>query len=151
MSRELTGRHVAAIFGGAFAVIIAVNVALAVSAVGTFPGLVVKNSYVASQEFELRRDAQDALDWTVAARVEGGRLHLAIDGPDGPVEPAAIKARIGRATFVAEDREPDLVWTGAGYEADLPGLAPGQWVLWLEAEAEDGTAFSQRIPLRVAG
>ncbi len=58
--REFTGRHAAAVFVGAFAVIIAVNVALAVSAVRTFPGLEVANSYVASQEFNARRAAQEA-------------------------------------------------------------------------------------------
>ena len=63
----LKGRHVAMIFGGAFTVIIGVNVALAVNAVRTFPGLETKNSYVASQTFDDRRAAQEALGWTVAA------------------------------------------------------------------------------------
>ena len=58
---KLTGRHVALIFGGAFTVIIGVNLTLAVKAVGTFPGLETKNSYVASQNFEHDRAAQEAL------------------------------------------------------------------------------------------
>ena len=40
--RQFTGWHAAAVFGGAFGVIIAVNITLAVQAVGTFPGLEVK-------------------------------------------------------------------------------------------------------------
>ena len=48
---ELTGKHVLAITVSAFAVIIGVNVLLAVKAVSTFPGLEVDNSYVASQGF----------------------------------------------------------------------------------------------------
>ena len=56
--KEFTGKHAAAVFIGAFSVIIAVNIALAVSAVSTFPGLEAKNSYVASQQFNVRRSAQ---------------------------------------------------------------------------------------------
>jgi len=66
--RQLTGRHVLMIFVGAFTVIIGVNIALAYNAVRTFPGLEVKNSYVASQEFNTRRAAQVALGWTVDLR-----------------------------------------------------------------------------------
>ena len=63
MTREfkLTGWHVLAIFVGAFGVIIGVNVALAWNAVATFPGLEVDNSYIASQTFDDRREAQEAL------------------------------------------------------------------------------------------
>ena len=57
---ELTGKHVFAITAGAFAVIIGVNVLLAVKAVSTFPGLEVGNSYVASQGFNTRKAAQEA-------------------------------------------------------------------------------------------
>ena len=47
-TREFTGTHALMIFGGAFSVIITVNLALAYNAVSTFPGVEVKNSYVAS-------------------------------------------------------------------------------------------------------
>ena len=56
MTRELTGRHVLVITLCAFGTIIAVNVFMAVMAVGTFPGLEVKNSYVASQTFDRDRE-----------------------------------------------------------------------------------------------
>ena len=55
---ELRGRHVGAMFVAGFGIIIAVNILLAVKAVGTFPGLEVANSYVASQSFDARRKAQ---------------------------------------------------------------------------------------------
>ena len=61
MARELTGAKVFAITAGAFGVIIAVNVVLAVKAVQTFPGLEVANSYVASQSFDAERTAQQKL------------------------------------------------------------------------------------------
>jgi nitrogen fixation protein FixH len=66
--RELTGGKVLAIFVGAFGVIIAVNLFMAYSALSTFPGLEVQNSYVASQGFNARLAKQRALGWDVASR-----------------------------------------------------------------------------------
>ena len=48
---ELTGKHVAMIFCGFFGIIIAVNVSMAMLASSSWTGLVVSNSYVASQKF----------------------------------------------------------------------------------------------------
>ena len=62
---EITGKHVLAITVSAFAVIIGVNVVMAWKAISTFPGLEVKNSYVASQTFDADRAAQQALGWTL--------------------------------------------------------------------------------------
>ena len=56
--RPLTGRKVLLIAVAAFAVILAANLAMLLAATGTFPGLVVKNSYVASQDWTARTDAQ---------------------------------------------------------------------------------------------
>ena len=53
-SVNLPAKHALAMFVAAFGVIIAVNLVLAYNAVKTFPGLEVKNSYVASQEFNER-------------------------------------------------------------------------------------------------
>ncbi|MFN7052645.1 MAG: FixH family protein, partial [Gemmobacter sp.] len=60
---QITGRQVFAFTAGAFGIIIAVNVLMAYKAVSTFPGLEVKNSYVASQNFDTERRAQEALGW----------------------------------------------------------------------------------------
>ncbi|MCW1949884.1 MAG: FixH family protein, partial [Octadecabacter sp.] len=54
---EIKGWHVLAGFGAAFGIIIAVNLTLAYKAVQTFPGLEVKNSYVAGQVFDENRIA----------------------------------------------------------------------------------------------
>lgn len=147
MKRTLTGWHVLAIFGGAFGLIIAVNLTLAFQAVATFPGLVTKNAYVASQHFDADRAAQDALGWTLETRLMAGQLHLGITDADGrPVRPAALTATLGRATSVAQDITPDFRWTGQGFRADAP-VGSGYWTLWLEMTAEDGTPFRRRIPL----
>jgi hypothetical protein len=60
--RPFTGRHMAMIMIAFFGVVIAVNVLMARFAVSTFGGVVVENSYVASQHFNR---------WLDEARVEG--------------------------------------------------------------------------------
>lgn len=148
MARELTGRHVLAGFLVGFGTIIAVNVTLAVNAVATFPGLETANSYVASQKFEADRAAQEALGWSVEARLEGDVLRLAFSDAAGPVRPRLVSAVLGRATHVAADRAPDFVFDGAAFVAPVR-LGPGNWNLRLEARAADGRGFRRRIALWV--
>ena len=149
--RELTGWHVLAIFGGCFAVIIGVNIALAVSAIRTFPGVETKNSYVASQTFDKRRAAQDALGWTVGATAQNGQVSLTITDANGmPVQVVDLQATLGRATHVKEDREPDFAFNGRAYVA-REELGPGNWNIRMKARALDGTFFEQRVVLHVKG
>ena len=78
MTREIKGWHVLTGFVAAFGIIISVNLVLAYQAVSTFPGLEVKNSYVASQSFDVDRKAQEALGWEVSATVTQGVLRVAV-------------------------------------------------------------------------
>ena len=147
--RKLTGWHALAIFGSAFAVIISVNLVLAYSAVSTFPGLEVKNSYVASQVFDDRRAEQEALGWSVTAQAKGGLLILRIVDADGrPVQAASLDAVLGRATHVQDDRNPEFSYDGQAYVA-RENLRPGNWNIRMKATALDGTLFEQRVVLRV--
>lgn len=147
--REFTGRHAAIIFIGAFGIIIGVNIALAYSAVKTFPGLEVKNSYVASQEFNTRLYAQEALGWTIQADAADGVVTLAItDSTGAPVELADLSATIGRATHVQDDINPDFRFDGAAYSAPAD-LSEGNWNIRMRAHAKDGTEFIQRVVLHV--
>ncbi len=146
--KPITGRQVFFVMAGAFSIIVAVNLTLAFKAVSTFPGLEVKNSYVASQNFDRERTAQLALGWQVAAQIEGDRLILSIDDKDGPVENVAIDAIFGRATHVADDRTPVFTFDGSDWVAPME-IGPGNWNLRLVATAADGTPFRQRIPIYV--
>jgi nitrogen fixation protein FixH len=149
--REFTGRHAAAVFVGAFGVIIAVNLALAFFAVDTFPGLEVKNSYVASQQFNARKAAQERLGWSVEATEENGRVNVEITDRHGvPVKVAELHAVVGRATQVRDDVEPDLIFNGMSYSAPLE-LGPGKWDVRITARSLDGTEFVQRVVLHVKG
>lgn len=151
MIREIRGRHVALGFGFAFSVITGVNLLLATQAVRTFPGLEVKNSYVASQSFDRDRAAQQSLGWTARADLDGDLLSLRITGQSDDLAPARIiEAKLGRASFAAEDRELVFRQLGDLHLADASGLGAGLWYLWITAEASDGTLFRQRLELWVA-
>lgn len=146
---ELTGKHVLAIVVTAFTIIIGVNLFMAYSAIGTFPGLETDNSYVASQQFDKQRAAQEALGWDVSARIEGETLILDIKDVGGaPVVVKSVYGLLGRATHVKDDQEPAFVQNEAGaYVAEVGKLGAGNWNLRLNAVAQDGTSFQQRLPI----
>ncbi|WP_313349513.1 FixH family protein [Paracoccus sp. (in: a-proteobacteria)] len=145
MQRELTGRHVLIITLVAFGTIIAVNVFMAVKAVGTFPGLEVKNSYVASQNFDRERAAQEALNWTVTPEFDGHELLLTIRDEQGyPAPVQDLEVTVGRPTHSREDQTPRFTYSGGVFRAPLT-LAPGTWNIHLTATSPDGTTFRQRI------
>lgn len=149
MQKELTGRHFAVIICTGFAIIITVNLTLAYNAVATFPGLEVKNSYVASQNFDRNRASQEALGWDVAAVLDQqGTLRLSFDSANGPVQPLITYAVLGRATSVAQDQTPAFHYDGTAFVADVD-LGSGNWNLRLVAKAADGTEFKQRIIVKV--
>ncbi|MBT2130542.1 FixH family protein [Aliiroseovarius lamellibrachiae] len=145
----LTGKHVLAITVSAFAIIIGVNVFMAYSAITTFPGLETKNSYVASQQFNRLKAAQEGLGWDVGAKIEGETLILDIKDKAGdPVKVASIYAILGRATQVKDDQEPAFTQSSTGaYVANVGALDGGNWNLRLNATAENGVTFQQRIQI----
>lgn len=144
MSYQIKGWHVLLGFVAGFSVIIAVNLTLAFSAVRTFPGLEVKNSYVASQSFDADRAAQQALGWDVSATLDGDVLRLSILRDGTPVQPQIEQALFGRATSVAQDQTPDFHFDGTAHVAQVHG-GQGNWNLRLKARAGDGTLFQQRV------
>lgn len=143
------GGHALVSFGLAFTAIFGANGMLATNAVKTFPGLEVKNSYVASQSFDDRRAAQEALGWTVSADHEDGVLHLAIDDRNGnPVRPVELEAVLGRPTHVKDDKLLELRHDGRRFVAPIL-LEDGNWNIRMTAKAEDGTEYAQRLVLYV--
>lgn len=149
--KPLTGRTVLIITVSAFAVIIAVNFTMAYLAVGTFPGLEVDNTYVASQEFDDKRAAQESLGWVVEHTYADGELTLTfVDAQGTPVIPQDMTVLIGRTTASADDIRPEFAGYAGRYSAPVE-LQRGKWMMQLEATAEDGTPFQQRLELFVRG
>lgn len=147
--RTLNGWHVLAMFTLGFGIIISVNLTLAVNAVRTFPGLEVKNSYVASQGFDRDRAAQEALGWDVSANLQGDRLVLRFSAKGQPVAPEIETAVFGRATSIVADQTPHFVFDGSAFVAPVHAGA-GNWNLRIVARADDGTRFQQRLIVGVS-
>ncbi|MFN6977542.1 MAG: FixH family protein, partial [Gemmobacter sp.] len=120
--------------------------------VATFPGVEVRNSYIASQHFDRDRLAQDALGWTVAQDYRDGVLRLTFtDAATGlPSDVADLSVLVGRATVARDDQTPVFIRHGDSFLAPLD-LAPGKWLLRIEARSADGTRFQQRLDLVVRG
>lgn len=147
--RPLTGKKVLLIAVAAFAVIVTANLAMLFAATGSFPGLVVKNSYVASQGWDRKANAQRALGWTAVAEYADGTLRVTMTGRDGKTLPGLdVVAVVGRPASTRDDVRLDLAEGTDGYAAPL-ALAPGRWrVMIAGADAESG-AFEAVAELQV--
>jgi nitrogen fixation protein FixH len=132
MTRHFTGWHMTAILVSGFGIVVAVNLLMASLAVGSFGGIVVENSYVASQKFngwleQARRE--NALGWTAAvARTGDGRLRITTAGaPVGTQASAELRHPLGRAKPVALALQGD----GQGGFASTAPLPEGRWIVRL--------------------
>ncbi|MDO5643117.1 MAG: FixH family protein [Paracoccus sp. (in: a-proteobacteria)] len=144
-NRPLRGRSMLGVVVALFGVIICVNIFMAVTAVRSFPGLETPNSYVASQNFDRERAAQEALGWRAEPVYADGQLRLRISDAEGrPAPVQTLQVTVSRPTQKRDDVTPEMRYQGDLWVADLP-LAPGAWVVHLEARAPDGTLFRQRL------
>jgi nitrogen fixation protein FixH len=133
MTRQFTGRHMAMILIAFFVVVFAVNFLMARYASSTFGGVVVENSYVASQKFngwlgEAR--AQERLGWSATATREAdGRLRVSAQGPGpGAIVTALARHPLGRQP----DRALALERGSDGSYLSRGTLPEGRWTLHLE-------------------
>ena len=147
--KPLTGAKVFAMFAGAFALILGVNIFMAWNAIGTFPGLEVDNSYVASQTFDADRAAQEALGWETSAAIVGETVQLTILGPDGkPARVEIIEGTIGRASQRTDDQALVFRQNEMGvHVAEVTPLDFGKWDVRFIATAANGTPFRQRLQI----
>lgn len=133
--RPLTGRHVLVIALAAFAVIIGANMTMLFAATGTFPGLVVKNSYVASQGWNARAEASAALGWQARVGYGDGAVWVVVhDAAGAPVTVPELRLRVGRPTHDGADRVLTAQWVGDGYTAPV-ALDPGRWQVEVDSPA----------------
>ena len=129
--REFTGKHMLMVMGGAFAVIISVNLVMAVFAIGSFPGTIVKNSYVASQDYNKHLQAakdRAALEWRTEIALDAEGLKLSVFDRSGrTVDDLVVHGRIGRPASALEDRDVELPALGSGIYAVPLTLERGRW------------------------
>jgi nitrogen fixation protein FixH len=131
MSTPFTGRRTLAVICGGFAVVLAANLALAVFASRSHPGLVVENSYVASQKFNgwlAQGRAQKAMGWTVTTKASPLDLTVTALGSLGaPLTGLSVVASLEHPIGAAPTRNLRLVETAPGIYSAPHGLTAGQW------------------------
>jgi nitrogen fixation protein FixH len=136
--KNFTGKHMAAIFIGGFAIVIAVNLLMASIAVGSFHGTVVDNSYVASQNYNgwlKQAAASKALGWQAVPhrRADGHVVVEALGVPAG----AQMTATAERPLGARDDRPLTFVAEGRGRWVSTETLAAGRWQMRLAIRAGD--------------
>lgn len=151
--RPFTGWHMLTIVVLFFGTIFSVNFYMAYLAFDSWTGLVVKNSYVASQEFNERLSAsraQAALEWQTDLTYRGGTLYFYLNEKNGtPLLTDKVIIDLSRAIGTSEDRVLELVPEGLGYAVshDIPR---GAWNVIIRATIPGFPGYEYRARLQVA-
>ncbi len=129
MKREFTGRHMTAVLVGGFGVVIAVNLFMATLATRGFGGVVVENSYVASQKFNGWLDEarqQETLGWSAELeRQDDGTLAIMSQGvPAG----AEVTARLRRPLGQPETTDLEFAEIAPDMRVSIGGVPAGRWI-----------------------
>lgn len=143
MAGKFTGRHMVLCMVGFFGVIIAVNLLMATLAKQSWTGLVVKNSYVASQAFNDHLQAgrdQAALGWKSTFSYTDGQFSFALQDRDGtPVKADHVDLEIGRpATEIADATLSMSPLFDSQFQLQHR-LAPGLWDVRAKAQVGEKT------------
>ncbi|KPL68637.1 hypothetical protein SZ64_11320 [Erythrobacter sp. SG61-1L] len=133
---RFTGWHAAAILVAFFGTVGTVNVVMARFATSTFGGVVVENSYVASQEFNGWLDQAEQskeLGWKAeASRLADGRVAIALQGaPQDAVLEAEARHPLGRL----DDVQMSFARQADGTFVSAQPLPAGRWTLRLAAHS----------------
>ena len=150
---EFTGRHMLMIMVAFFGLVIAVNILLAVKSVETFSGLVVNNSYVASQTFDKDTDklaADAAKDVHPDLSFAHGMVHIRIvTAADQPIDAQNLHLTLGHAVSASTDQALAFTSLGAGEFEAKANLSGGYWQGQLALTLPDGSAWERAVRLKV--
>lgn len=137
MRRQFTGRDMAIVMVAGFGLVVAVNFYMAARAADSFGGVVVENSYVASQKFNGWLDkAQQSRDlgWqAVIGRDASG--HLLVE-TSGVPESAMVRAELRRPLGDPGRELITLTGSDAGRFRSQAPLDHGRWIVRLEISHE---------------
>jgi nitrogen fixation protein FixH len=129
VTNRFTGWHFTAIITAFFGVVVAVNLTMAMFATRTFGGVVVENSYVASQKYNgwlAAAKRQQKLAWTIKAALdEQRRVTVALSVEDARVSGFA-RHPLGRAPDV-----PLSFVTRGSRSRSARSLPAGRWTIHL--------------------
>ncbi|MEO9168052.1 MAG: FixH family protein [Aestuariivirga sp.] len=154
-TKPLTGWHMLMMCVAGFGVVFTVNIYMAVMAVRSWTGLVVEDSYVASQTFDADAASlkkAEALSVSHLLHYENGKLHLSLQGADGKaIATDSVQISIGRPVGEHEDQKLVAVKTADGQFEVATKLGVGAWSGQLSAKLADHTVWRQPFRLIVSG
>ncbi|OHV64207.1 cytochrome oxidase [Mesorhizobium sp. LCM 4577] len=143
--REFTGRHMLIVIVSFFAVVIGVNVTMATLARKSWTGLVVENTYVASQQFneEARKGrAQAALGWKGKLTIASGEVRYSVADAEGkPVPLHGVRVLFRHPAYEAEDKAVTLAASSSGSPGNTGEFIArhtpkdGVWIVEIDADA----------------
>lgn len=152
-SGTFTGRHMLLIMVAFFTVIIAVNVTMATLADTSWTGFVVRNSYIASQEFNGKVEAarqQIALGWQADLVIASGDATLTLKDAAGDPIALTTAALVFRSPAdEARDRIVELS-PSDGAMAATARLADGLWVVEIDILTAAGRQWRETRRITIA-
>lgn len=139
-----------------FGVIIAVNIFMATLASSSWTGLVVKNSYVASQKFNGKlqgAEEQKKRGWRSSIEFQHGEFKIRLFDKTGEtISLSKAQLFVGRPAFEQQDQLVELVEQSNGsYLAKLP-LGIGEWAIKITGDV-DALSYrrDERMTIDAAG
>ncbi|MEL6921249.1 MAG: FixH family protein [Pseudomonadota bacterium] len=151
--RKFTGYHMIAIMVAFFGTIISVNLFMAYNATQSWTGLVVKNSYVASQNFNevtAAKKAQQAMGWKAIPAYENGQFTIEAKAQDtSPLSEAIVTAMVGRPAFEDQDRIVHLTEADTGTYIGSTDLGTGVWHADVTITGPSGEIWTRKLRFTV--
>ncbi|MEO0329649.1 MAG: FixH family protein [Pseudomonadota bacterium] len=137
---RFTGKHMALLMISFFGIIISVNLSMAILASKSWTGLVVKNSYVASQQFNhdlIAANEQKASGLYSDLEYMNGVLRFTLFDVSGSAIPAnKLLVQIGRPAFEQQDRQTSFDTYNNNTGQLSLNLQPGIWAVKITGNVE---------------
>jgi nitrogen fixation protein FixH len=146
-TRGFTGWHMLSIMIAFFGTIITVNVTMAYYANSSWSGMLSKNTYVASQDFNVK--AAEAREWARRGlrgdiAVDRSEVRYRLEGPDAVLATVTkVNAIFHRPVGDGQDFSIELTRSGNGPYSAKHALASGPWIVDIEAKSEARTVFHE--------
>lgn len=150
-----TGWHMAGVMVLFFGTIITVNLIMAWNASNSWSGLVVPNTYVASQQFngkvaQARALAASGIEGDLTVK-EGRIVYRVTDAKGVPLAADDVSAVFKRPVDERKDFTVALEPAGEGlFVADRP-VPAGQWIVDISTKRDGEKVFHQTVRTVVAG
>ncbi|MEX3009887.1 FixH family protein [Hoeflea sp. TYP-13] len=157
LSGPFTGWHMLGVMVLFFGTVIAVNMTMAYFAGSSWSGLIVKNTYVASQKFDdevIETERMKAKGWASQLDVGGDAVVYSLKNALGkPIVADEVLAAFNRPVGEDQDRVLSLEARADGSYASAHDLAAGQWLVKVTATRGGELVYRdvQRIIIGTAG